>query len=100
MRKIRVRKHHDCYICHKPIAKGDMAHVIKLYFPDEGYSFHTLTLYTHIRCQYYQDKSIERFKKFDCHHPDKMVEEIWTYIPGEAVKEPSHCVCHICGKRI
>jgi hypothetical protein len=29
-----------------------------------------------------------------------MVEEIWTYIPGEAVKEPSHCVCRICGKTL
>jgi len=32
--------------------------------------------------------------------PHNNVEEVWSYIPGEAVKQPDHDVCIDCNKRL
>ncbi len=37
-------------------------------------------------------------KQAACQHSN--VDEIWSYIPGEAVKQPDHDQCLDCGKRL
>lgn len=37
-------------------------------------------------------------KQKSCLHQNK--EEIWSYIPGEAVKQPDYEVCIDCGTRL
>ena len=36
--------------------------------------------------------------KQECQH--KNTETVWTYIQGEAVKQPDHDVCLDCGERV
>ena len=39
-------------------------------------------------------------KKRQAKCPHKNTEEIWSYIPGEAVKQPDHNVCLDCNARV
>ncbi|KEI84147.1 hypothetical protein N493_19870 (plasmid) [Clostridium botulinum B2 433] len=52
------------------------------------------------KCKYKEKQHIKRFERFrnNCIHPKEFVEEIWSYIPGECVKQPDHLECRLCGK--
>ena len=41
------------------------------------------------------DKRWTEFIK-NCKHPDSHREMEYTYIPNEAIKEPSHEICSLC----
>jgi hypothetical protein len=48
------------------------------------------------KCKYRSEQSQKRFEAFKavCTHP--IIDEIWDYIPGEAVIQPDHSECRIC----
>lgn len=52
------------------------------------------------KCKYQHMQHEKRFNKFcdGCKHPIK--QEIWSYIPGEYIKQPDHLECLICGKKV
>lgn len=94
------RLKHGCDQCRKPILKGHVYHRKRKVFVDDifggvyGYSINYCP-----KCKYRNEQREIRFEKFKkvCTHPEKFIKEVWTYIPGEAVKEPSHCECMLCG---
>lgn len=36
--------------------------------------------------------------KRKCKHPQKFIDTVWRYIPGECVKEPDYDRCMLCGQ--
>lgn len=100
-RKIKTSAVHDCVYCRKDIKKGSIAIVDKHYIGDSDNDvFCTYNTWHHFKCYYYAKKSEERRLKFieNCHHPEEMVKQEYSYIPGECVMEPSGARCTICGE--
>lgn len=95
-----------CDQCRIPILKGHVYYRKRTVFHDYDTIdrcgiFAVTTIYCP-KCKYRNENRDLRFKKFkkQCLHPLEFIEEIWTYIPGEAVKEPSHGICRLCGNII
>lgn len=101
MKKLIARRRlkHGCDQCKEPILKDQVYYRKRTVFTDEGKVYAYTTTYCP-KCRYENEQREIRFKKFKekCTHPEKFINEIWAYIPGEAVKEPSHCECMLCGK--
>lgn len=91
------RLKHGCDQCRKPILKGHVYYRDRSVFVDEGKIFASSITYCS-KCRYENEQHKPRYEKFKekCKHPKEFINEIWTYIPGEAVKEPSHCECMLC----
>lgn len=96
-RKVAPRRlKRACNNCFCSFQKGDVYYQKRTVVVDDGevFSFEK----THCaKCNYKLKQRASRFEAFKpkCHHP--ITEEIWTYIPGEAVKEPHHTECLVCG---
>lgn len=92
------RLKHGCDQCGKPILKGQVYYRRRDVFTDDIGVYGYTTNYCP-RCKYRNEQREIRFKRFKekCTHPEEFINEVWTYIPGEAVKEPSHCECMLCG---
>lgn len=86
-----------CDYCNKTTFKGEVYYKDRTVIVEWGEIF-AYTIYTCPKCKYKRKQSKLRFEKFKgkCEHPEEFTEEIWTYIPGEAVKEPSHRECRLC----
>ena len=95
MKKLKTRKTHTCCRCKRSIPIGSIAVL-------DGPPVYTTNMYYHLRCYYGREASKLRFNRFvmKCPHPEKMRVTVWTYIPGECVKEPDHDECRICGRYI
>ncbi len=101
MKKVLTRKIHNCLCCQRDIVPHTPALFERHYIREDG-CLHTYDAYYHIRCHYYFVKSCERYAKFKdhCPHPVKMIETIYSYIPGEAVMEPDYQKCNVCGQHV
>lgn len=100
MKKLVTKRRlkNGCDQCKKPILKGDIYYRKSLALvAEKRISGFTITYCP--KCKYRNDQHNLRYGRFTdkCTHPESFIDEIWTYIPGEAVKEPSHCVCILCG---
>lgn len=104
-RKIASRKlKRTCIQCNCSFKKGDFYYVDRHFYEDiDHYGDVEIIAFDNVycsRCNHKNEKHILRFNSFihseKCHHPIK--EEIWTPIPGEAVMQPDHTECRICGE--
>ena len=92
------RLKHGCGQCKNSILKGNIYYKERVVFVEKSGVFGYTNTYCP-KCKYRNEQHNLRYESFKdkCTHPEAFIEEIWTYIPGEAVKEPSHCVCRLCG---
>lgn len=88
-----------CIHCQCSFTKGDIYYKTRNVFEEDGQICGSEYLEC-ARCVYVQTERRERFNAFveACKHPERFREMIWTYIPGEAVKEPDHAECRLCSK--
>lgn len=99
-RHIAPRKIKNCCLtCSKPILKGHVYYTKREVY-EFNYEIFGFTRLFCARCAYKESDRNKRFERFkpNCHHP--IVEEIWSYIPGEAVMQPDHDECRICNKMV
>jgi hypothetical protein len=101
-RKIASRKlKRRCLYCDKSFIKGEVYYLRRIVIAEFGEVFADEYLVCP-RCKYYNERKGERYKRFvesgKCHHP--ITDLIWTTIPGEYVKEPSHTECLVCGNHV
>jgi len=87
-----------CDQCRKPILKGHIYYRKRNVFTEDSEIF-GYTLNYCPKCKYENKKRELRFENFKkkCTHPEEFINTVYTYIPGEAVKEPSHSECGLCG---
>lgn len=87
-----------CDWCGKPIFKGNVYYRRRDVFTDDMGIYGHTTIFCP-KCKYKIEQHNLRHEKFKkvCKHPEEFVNEVWRYIPGETVKEPSHCECMLCG---
>jgi hypothetical protein len=90
-----------CEYCGRNFKKGAVYYLERHVCadPDDGY-VNAYEFVTCPRCKYRHDRQRERFEAFTekCSHPDKFIETIYDYIPGECVMEPQFDQCRLCGK--
>ena len=97
------RLKHGCDQCRNPILKGHIYYRKRTVFQDydtiDKCGIFAVTTTYCPKCKYTNEQRNVRFEKFkkECKHPKEFINEVWTYVPGEAVKEPSHCECMLCG---
>lgn len=87
-----------CIYCNGRIEKGRIYYRQRTVIDEDGEIFASEYVFC-ARCNFKgQDRKI-RYARFQetCVHPDKFIETVWSYIPGEAIKEPHHSVCILCG---
>ncbi|WP_051289779.1 hypothetical protein [Paenibacillus massiliensis] len=100
-RKTATRKiANNCIYCDKCICKGDVYYHEKIYDLDEDGKLWTWTMNVCPRCRYeHEDRARRKVGLQEhCNHPSKMIETKYSYIPGEAVMQPDHDLCTVCGK--
>lgn len=100
MKKLVAKRRlkNGCCQCKKPILKGHVYYKKRTVCTEEwGIWSYAITYCP--KCKHRNENRDLRFKKFKekCKHPKEFIDEIWTNMPGEAVKEPSHCECRLCG---
>jgi hypothetical protein len=90
-----VRK---CDYCGVEFSKGDVYHTER-YVIKEWSKVMAWTSYTCPKCEYKNEQHDKRFKRFQgiCNHPNNFIETVWSYIPGECIKEPDYDKCTLCG---
>ena len=103
IRTIKARKPHYCTNCLKPTEKNELVRLQEvthfLEYEDGKTIIHKERNYIHIKCHEKALESSKRFEEFKktCEHPKDFTVTHYSYIPGEAVKEPSHDECTLCG---
>ena len=98
-RLIAKRKHsNDCIYCNRAIEKGNVYYFERKVVAEDGkvYSYQYKTC---AKCKYKQDQHNKRYERYTetCNHPRKFIETVWSYIPGECVKQPDYDICRLCG---
>lgn len=100
------RLKNGCDQCRKPILKGYIYYRKRTVFHDYDTEndcgmFAITTTYCP-KCKYRNEQRKLRYEKFKekCNHPKEFINEVWTYIPGEAVKQPDYCECGLCGRKL
>lgn len=87
-----------CVCCDKEFVKGDIYYKKRNVYINntEVQAFEYLMC---PKCNYTRKDHDKRHKLFiiKCPHPRQMFNEVWSYIPGEAIKQPDHVECLICG---
>ncbi|WP_103110727.1 hypothetical protein [Brevibacillus reuszeri] len=99
-RKVAIRRlKRICDNCFCSFQKGDVYYQKRTVVEEDGELF-TFEKTRCARCKYKLEQRAARFEAFKmrCHHPIK--EEIWSYIPGEAVMQPDHEECRVCGQLV
>jgi len=93
------RLKYGCDQCKELILKGQVYYRARTIFVDDYNRVYGSSITFCPKCKYELEQHKSRYLKFQnkCIHPNEFINEIWTYIPGEAVKEPSHCECRLCG---
>lgn len=94
-----------CNICNRVIKKGDVYYKERVVFEDEDWDCNKIYAYNIYRCPkciWKANQHSKRYVEFTkvCKHPHEFRHTHYSYIPGEAVKEPSHDQCLLCGKVI
>lgn len=90
-----------CGKCGKHFLKGQVYYKVRIVAEEYG----EVSSYEYLlcpKCKYKLEQHNQRYKKFQehCEHPKEFIEEIWSYIPGECVKQPDHLECRLCGEWI
>ena len=99
-RKVAKRKlKRTCDQCGKRFFKGHVYYVQRVVFAlDNIISAYEYTCCA--KCNYEDQRRKERYERFKesgvCKHP--VIDEVWSYMPGEAVMEPDHDECLVCGE--
>ena len=99
-RKVASRRlKRRCEYCNTSFFKGDVYYLHRYFSRYDG----EIIAYEYLecaKCKYKRDDWKRRHEKFKekCNHPKEFIEEIWGYIPGEAVKQPEYSLCTLCGK--
>lgn len=90
---------HKCIYCNKEIIKGDVYYRHREVFEEDEMIF-AWQYVVCPKCKYKQEQQDKRFNEFKrkCKHPQKFIDIVWCYIPGECVKEPDYDRCMLCGK--
>ena len=99
-RKLATRKlERVCIHCGKSFRKGEVYYQHREVIQEESMIFDCEYLVC-AKCNYQNLRQKERFDRFktNCVHPQEFRETVYSYIHGEAVKEPSHTVCRLCGE--
>lgn len=97
-RKVASRKlKRECVRCGCNFKKGDVYYINRKVYADYDGVFADEYIYC-AKCKYKIDDHNRRFERFKPHCKHPIIEEVWDYIPGEAVKQPDHDECLICGK--
>lgn len=93
----------DCDICGIGFKKGNVYYTKRYVVVDYDYRSDKDYVCGYevrkcARCFYEENEREARFEEFKkvCEH--KSVEEVWSFIPGEAVMEPDYDRCRYCGK--
>ena len=97
-----------CITCNKSIRSKEIYYYKRFVFRSEiiknGICKNSLVgknVYKCAKCKYKDENHEYRFLRFlsdgKCRH--KLVNEVWKYIEGECVMEPSHKECLICRKK-
>jgi hypothetical protein len=94
-----------CSYCNTKFKKGDVYYCRREVYKDCGWGPHKLAAFETLicpKCKYKQGSHNIRFKEFQmfCSHPNKFIKTVWSYIPGECVKEPNYDFCSLCGKTL
>lgn len=86
-----------CICCNRTFKKGEIYYLKRTVFEEDREVFANECLICP-KCKYKQEQQVIRFKIFKpkCQH--KIRYDVWSYIPGEAVMEPNHTECLVCGK--
>lgn len=91
----------SCIYCDRGFEKGDIYYKHREVHEEDGeiFAFESLRC---PKCHYRNERNLKRFMTFQekCKHPTKFRDMQYSYIPGEAVKEPSHEICLLCGQRL
>lgn len=100
MRKLiasRNLKRH-CEFCNKEFIKGQVYYKKRIILSEDRiYSYESLIC---PKCKFKMEQHFKRFQAFKekCVHPKEFIATEYSYIQGEAVKEPSYNYCQLCGK--
>lgn len=88
-----------CSYCNRDFGKGDVYYRNREVFEEDGKIFAGEYVICP-KCKYKQEQQDKRFNEFKrkCKHPQKFIDTVWRYIPGECVKEPDYDRCMLCGK--
>lgn len=89
-----------CDQCNQIISKGHVYYRKREVFSDDIMGVYGYTITYCPKCKYKNEQRKLRYEKFKekCIHPEEFINEVWGYIPGEAVKEPWYCECRLCGQ--
>lgn len=96
------RLQRKCAYCNGSFKRGEVYYkereVSVEFSIEDGEQVHAFEWLTCPKCKYQMGRSNARLKRFKkaCAHPSWAIETIYRYIPGEAVKEPSHSICRLC----
>jgi hypothetical protein len=84
-----------CIHCKCSFKNGDIYYKERTVYADGVDVFANEHLYCP-KCLYKEKCQRERLERFklNCTHP--ITDEIWDYIPGEAVMQPDHTECRLC----
>lgn len=95
-RKLRRK----CDFCNRGFKKGDVYYKERIVIVWDKIT--GVDVYICPRCKYEEERREKRFARFkeNCEHPEEFREMQYRYISGEAVKEPSHEACRLCGKTV
>ncbi|MTI83473.1 MAG: hypothetical protein FH756_06095 [Firmicutes bacterium] len=87
-----------CDYCNRSFKKGDVYYKERTVIVWDEIT--GVDVYICPRCKYEEERREKRFARFkeSCKHPEEFREMQYSYIPGEAVKEPSHEGCRLCGQ--
>ena len=90
-----------CVTCERQINKGDVYYKKRVVFAEDG----IVRAWDAIECPKCYRQRMETEKRYvefqkTCTHPNSFQDTHYTYIPGEAVMEPSHDYCLLCGKTL
>lgn len=97
-RKVASRKlKRKCFSCGCNFKKGDVYYIERIVYTDFG-EIVGADEYTYCaKCKYKIEEHNRRFERFKPHCKHPIINEVWDYIPGEAVMQPDHNECLICG---
>lgn len=104
MKKLVANRHlkRCCDYCGREFNKGDVYYRDREIMTSDSEIIRGYTFYKCPKCHYKRIQHEKRYKKFqkNCRHPGKFIHEVWSYIPGECIKQPDHFECGLCEKWI
>lgn len=100
-RKIATRRlKRKCIDCNCTFSKGEIYYINRRIYDDIEDGIYAIESIVCPRCKFKRKDQKERYEKLKkkCHHPEKLIIEKWSYIPGEVVMQPDHDECLLCGE--